>query len=162
MSKNMPKINESNNIQLSLNLKSIEVKEFSFKTPSKEKEEEVLSNLRFDLTSSYESLVKDDIFNSILTITFKREDENDIIEYVKLQVEFVYYVSPLKEITHEVNKDGKVLTAFNNNNILGTLLGISYSTLRGVFFEKTSNTIFKKIVLPIVDPTVLFRNKQEK
>lgn len=158
----MPKINESNNIQLSLNLKSIEVKEFSFKTPSKEKEEEVLSNLRFDLTSSYESLVKDDIFNSILTITFKREDENDIIEYVKLQVEFVYYVSPLKEITHEVNKDGKVLTAFNNNNILGTLLGISYSTLRGVFFEKTSNTIFKKIVLPIVDPTVLFRNKQEK
>lgn len=41
-----------------------------------------------------------------------------------------------------------------------TLLGMSYSTARGVILERTSNTPFSGIILPAVDPNLIL-NEQD-
>lgn len=36
--------------------------------------------------------------------------------------------------------------------LIATLLGLSFSTARGIIFEKFSNTKFQGVILPVVDP----------
>jgi hypothetical protein len=43
-----------------------------------------------------------------------------------------------------------------------TLAGISYSTLRGIVFEKTKDSNWGALILPVVDPTILLKSWIEK
>lgn len=50
-----------------------------------------------------------------------------------------------------------------NTNLAATILGMSYSTSRGIILEKTQNTFFGGIILPCIDPyKVLLEKDDEK
>lgn len=54
---------------------------------------------------------------------------------------------------------------FNNEKIkipdgfLVSLVSVSYSTLRGIFFEKCANTYLSNIILPLIDPIKLLKKE---
>lgn len=43
-----------------------------------------------------------------------------------------------------------------------TLLGMAYSTMRGIVLERTSNTLFNSIILPVIDPMAVLDNEDFK
>lgn len=44
---------------------------------------------------------------------------------------------------------------------IATLLGLSFSTARGIVLERLSNTNFSGIILPVIDPKELLEKKSE-
>ncbi len=42
--------------------------------------------------------------------------------------------------------------------LIATLLGLSFSTARGIIFEKLSTTNLKDIILPVIDPNKLLQS----
>lgn len=47
-----------------------------------------------------------------------------------------------------------------NSSLAATLLGMSYSTARGIILEKTQNTFFGGIILPCIDPYKVLLEKE--
>lgn len=65
-------------------------------------------------------------------------------------IEFHILVENLNDFIKE--KDGKKLV---DKKLGGTLMGLIYSTARGIIFEKTGNTLFNGVLLPVIDPNSL-------
>ena len=42
--------------------------------------------------------------------------------------------------------------------LIATLLGLSFSTARGIIFEKLATTNLKDIILPVIDPNKLLQS----
>ena len=40
-----------------------------------------------------------------------------------------------------------------------TLLGLSFSTARGIIFEKLATNNLKDIILPVIDPNILLQSE---
>ncbi|VTR43574.1 hypothetical protein [Sphingobacterium thalpophilum] len=53
-------------------------------------------------------------------------------------------------------KDGKA--AFTDQ-LLGTLIGLSYSTLRGILYSRLAETNLNGIILPVVNPNEFLNSK---
>jgi len=45
-----------------------------------------------------------------------------------------------------------------DKNIGGTLLGIAYSTARGIVLERTQGSYLGGVVLPVIDPIVAIKD----
>lgn len=45
--------------------------------------------------------------------------------------------------------------------MLGTLLGIAYSTIRGIVYTRTQGTALKGVLLPVVDPKRFIKTEEE-
>lgn len=43
-----------------------------------------------------------------------------------------------------------------------TLLGIAFSTARGIIFERTRGTFFDGVILPVVDPFKVLEEKYKR
>lgn len=68
-------------------------------------------------------------------------------------VEFHFVVDNMNEFIVEEGKTKKL------KGILGgTLMGISYSTIRGIVFDRTQGTFFRGVILPVIDPNELIVN----
>lgn len=73
-----------------------------------------------------------------------------------LLYDFVYKVENLPDFI--VDKDEKtVFTA----QFIGTLLGISYSTMRGIFYQKFKELNIPEILLPVLNPNDLLKMGME-
>lgn len=88
-------------------------------------------------------------------VAVKKEIELDLT--AEIGIEFHFMVENFEDF---VTKDGE------HNKIsleLGsTLLGIAFSTSRGIILEKTQNTYFRGIILPVVDPVAVLLDEHEK
>lgn len=51
------------------------------------------------------------------------------------------------------------LTPLLSGNLIATLLGISFSTSRGILYERFANTNFKGVILPVVSPRKMLETK---
>lgn len=47
------------------------------------------------------------------------------------------------------------------DSLVVTLFSISYSTMRGVFYEKSRGTMAERLILPIIDPTSILQNEKD-
>ena len=47
------------------------------------------------------------------------------------------------------------------DSLVVTLFSISYSTMRGVFYEKSRGTMAERLILPIIDPTSILQKEKE-
>lgn len=47
------------------------------------------------------------------------------------------------------------------DQLVVTLFSISYSTMRGVFYEKSRGTMAERLVLPIIDPKIILQKEEE-
>ncbi|MDR3010862.1 MAG: hypothetical protein LBV59_23245 [Sphingobacterium sp.] len=68
--------------------------------------------------------------------------------------EFYFKVENILDFLSE--KDGR--TAFTGQ-LLGTLIGLSYSTLRGILYSRLAETNLNGIILPVVNPNALLNSK---
>lgn len=85
----------------------------------------------------------------ILMLAVDSEDK-EIGLNAEYGIEFHFVVENLDEFI-EVEGDTKTI----NGMLGGTLMGISYSTARGMVFERTQGTHFKGVILPVIDPKEL-------
>jgi hypothetical protein len=85
-----------------------------------------------------------------LELLFTNNNESNNSE-CKFRFNFHFIIDNLEEM-YNLNEDG--LPVFQKL-FVGTLSGISYSTLRGIVFEKTRKSNWDSIVLPVINPTNL-------
>lgn len=67
---------------------------------------------------------------------------------------FHFKVDNLEEM-YEIREDG---SPFFKKLFVATLAGISYSTLRGIVFEKSSESDWGPLILPVVNPSKLLES----
>ena len=79
------------------------------------------------------------------------DEKEEII--VKSDYNFIYKVDNLEE-NYKINDEGE--TVFNAT-LVKTLLGMSYSTLRGIIFNEFITV--DKIIIPIIDPQLILENR---
>jgi hypothetical protein len=64
------------------------------------------------------------------------------------RIDFHFHINNLNNF-YEVKQDKQPVFSWL---LIATLLGLSFSTARGIIFERLSNTNLKHIILPVVDP----------
>lgn len=62
-------------------------------------------------------------------------------------IEFHFEVDNLNDFTIDANETSNLDTALG-----ATLLGIAYSTSRGIVLERMQGTFFEGVILPVIDP----------
>lgn len=67
----------------------------------------------------------------------------------EFNIEYHFFVENLDD---NIKKDGELFKV--NKNLIATLMGMAYSTSRGIVLERTSNTAFKGLIIPIINPNV--------
>ena len=88
------------------------------------------------------------LFGLELLLTNNNESNNS---ECKFRYNFHFIIDNLEEM-YNINNEG--LPVFQKL-FVGTLSGISYSTLRGIVFEKTRKSNWDSIILPVINPTNL-------
>lgn len=77
----------------------------------------------------------------------KDSDDKELGVKADYGLEFHFIVENLNEFVEE--KDGEKLV---NGQLGATLLGIAFSTARGIVLERTQATYFDGVILPVIDP----------
>ncbi len=99
-------------------------------------------------------------FRLYFTMDAVGEEEELLGVQVDYGLEFHFYVENFKDFTQKAEGDEVAINA-----MLGaTLLGMAYSTARGIIFERTRGTFFDGVILPVIDPykELLRNNNQER
>ena len=52
-------------------------------------------------------------------------------------------------------------TPLFSSNLIATLLGISFSTARGMLYERMANTNFRGVILPVISPIKMLDTKSK-
>ena len=78
------------------------------------------------------------------------------IQFCNLTVFFEFHVIGLKKLAHKKN------TISIPDGLLNHLFVISYSTMRGILFEKCSGTYLSELILPAIDPTMIIPKKHQE
>lgn len=73
-------------------------------------------------------------------------------------IDFHFQVGNLKNL-YELNEENHPIFS---GLFIATLLGLSFSTARGIIFERLSNTNLQGIILPIVDPKNILQMKKKQ
>ncbi len=60
---------------------------------------------------------------------------------------------------YELKEEG---TPLFSGELIATLLGLSYSTARGIIFERLANTNMQNIILPVINPNNLLKKKSQE
>jgi len=83
---------------------------------------------------------------------------NEEIElHAEIGIEFHFKVDNFEDFVTREGDHNKI-----SLDLGATLLAIAFSTSRGVILEKTQNTYFKGIILPVVDPVAVLLDGNEK
>lgn len=134
-------------------LSGIAMDEFNFTNP---KQNFDIKNVRVDYNINPE--VKYDVEKSSVYISFTIlgaiQETNEIC--VKCKCIFVFFVKDLKEITYVENNFCRFKDT-ENEKVIHTFLGVSFSTMRGIMFSKLMGTIFSSSPLPITDPRDFYK-----
>ena len=83
------------------------------------------------------------------------EKDNKKINIGNLSVLFEYHCLGFKNFKHKGN------TVNIPNDLNRTLFNTSYSTLRGIFYEKTIGTYLQNFILPMIDIKKLIPKKPD-
>ena len=146
-------MNNHKKIEIRFRLQNMRITNFSFI----EKEDYKLetNKIHFKFSSGIKINKKNEIILILLdTKIFNNTDKE--IELCNLTVVFEFHVIGLKEFTYK--KD----TIQIPDNLLNHLTIISYSTMRGILFEKCSGTYLSELILPTIDPTMIIPGKHHK
>ena len=113
-------------------------------------------NSQFSFTSRF--MLEHKIVRLETSLTFTAFQENRKISDVggRLIVLFEYQVDNISDfIQGDIKPEGTKMDAILATN----LLGIAYSTLRGIFYVKAQDTILENLMLPIVNPLDLIQSQ---
>jgi hypothetical protein len=88
-------------------------------------------------------------------VAMKKERELDL--NAEIGIEFHFIVENFADFISKEGEHNKISLELSS-----TLLAIAFSTSRGIIVEKTQNTYFRGIILPVVDPVAVLLDGQEK
>lgn len=87
------------------------------------------------------------------------DTENNIMEgKAHFVIDFHYHIQNLNNF-YEVKETGELLFS---GLLISTLIGLSFSTARGIIFERLSNTNLQGVILPVVDPKKILISNSNK
>lgn len=93
-----------------------------------------------------------------LGVTMEGRDaqESPIGITCRYDLEFHFTVDNFQEFVHKDAQDKTMIEA-----VLGaTLLGIAFSTARGIIYERTRGTFLDGVILPVIDPQKLLMEER--
>lgn len=90
------------------------------------------------------------IFKISISVILKCS-EKIVLDYL---YEFTYEVENMKEFL-STDQERPVFTG----QLIGTLLSISYSTMRGILYSKLADTQLRSVILPVINPNDLLKSK---
>lgn len=104
-------------------------------------------NLKLDFSVAHNTKhnLKDDSVKIELFINLLSNEDIG----VKFHIDFYYVIKDLKD-QYTLKEDN---TPMFSGQFIATLIGISFSTARGLIFQLLQDTKFKEIILPVVSPT---------
>jgi|GEM_PF-916142 len=87
------------------------------------------------------------------------EDQSKSGIYGEFGIEFHYQIKGLDNYTHQIEND----THYYYPELGITLLGIAYSTSRGIILQETRGTVLSAtgVILPVLNPNVLLQEGEE-
>lgn len=85
------------------------------------------------------------------------QNNNELDLTAEIGIEFHFVIDNFEDFVSQEG-DQPVISL----DLGATLLSIAFSTSRGIIVEKTQNTYFKGIILPVVNPVALLLNKPDK
>ena len=95
-----------------------------------------------------------------LYITLEAVDEKEakVGASVYYGIEFRYQINNLEDFVIDEKDDHPMIDV----NIGTTLLAMSYSTARGIIYERTRGTFFNGVLIPVIDPSKVLLEQQGK
>lgn len=138
---------------LKFRISTLEDLGYTFKKP----EESVPTDrIDFSLENSLDIDAESGTITFILTPKFTtgKRDPKLIAE---LAFKVVFDVQGLEQFVDDDNEDVIELP----DQLVVTLFSISYSTMRGVFYEKSRGTMAERLILPIIDPKIILQKEEE-
>lgn len=85
-----------------------------------------------------------------LDIHLKSKDEKS---FANFEFEFFFHINNMEEY-YQLENEEPIFAG----SLVTTLLSVSYSTSRGIIFEKLKNTRWSENILPIISPIKLLNN----
>lgn len=151
----------SNEIEFSLSAGAIRVSKFSTSEAKianiKESFNEINFKLRFN--TGIEINPETEISTVVFSVAYYYDNENAIDNILDLTVEMDFYVKPFNDCTSK-NSNGKL--KFVDDYIATLIAGITYSTARGILYERTKGTKLQSTILPVIDPINLIGIRREQ
>jgi len=92
----------------------------------------------------------------LLTLKARNVDESLLGLELEYGIEFHFRIDNFSDF-YILEKSGGFKM---DSNLAATLLGMAYSTARGVVYERTRGTFFDGILLPVIDPYKALDDKQ--
>lgn len=92
-----------------------------------------------------------------LNITSYGEEEEELEVKGDFSIEFHFEVEDLTDYL-EYQGEGKALVS---DQLLGTLLGIAYSTSRGLVYDRLHGSFLEGTILPVLNPLTLIQEDSE-
>ena len=96
-------------------------------------------------------------YQLFFVIEAMNEEDQPIGITASISIEFHYEIENLHDNIKEENDEISL-----NTNLVGTILGMSYSTSRGIILEKLQNTLMGGIILPCIDPYKVLTEGESK
>lgn len=98
---------------------------------------------------------------AVVTISINGSIKSTNEEFVNISVRFIFEVKNLKDFVEEVGGKITFMEKSNEKNLLASIVGVSYSTMRGILITKGAGTILQTELLPVLDPNIFFKSKSE-
>jgi hypothetical protein len=146
------KINPQIDITSLIHLLKVEITSFNVSDNSGKIRKEDVKSFNFNFSFLIKITLEDDIAIFSSRIDFRFSNDKDIYlegGSANLSARFDFKIKDLKNFVEE-NPENKVLNM--KPNLAATVVGIMYSTLRGILIVKAQDTILEKITLPVLNP----------
>ena len=102
--------------------------------------------------------LKDERVRIKLLIHLSNEQKGIGKNEADFEIDFHFKIQNLYNF-YSLNEEKK--TPIFSAHLIATLLGISFSTVRGILLERFANTNFKGVILPVVAPGKMLQTKIE-
>jgi hypothetical protein len=94
--------------------------------------------------------LKDDRVKLEFVFSFSNEQKQELMFF---QIDFHFKVDHLQNF-YELNAENKPIF---HGHLMATLIGIAFSTARGIIFEKLTNAGVPNVLLPVVSPQEMLK-----
>ena len=107
-------------------------------------------NFNLNVAHNIQNNLKDERIKIELVLDIKSTEQNNTFS-ANFSIEFHFKIKDLKNV-YSLNEDNAPVFS---GLFVSTLISISFSTARGIVFERLSKTNMKNVILPVVTPNKL-------
>ncbi len=142
------------NISISYKLSNISIRRFSLIEPALDITTNFnIKKLNLGFNLAYACIKEKNIFQIQLNVVNNYLLNNKNIKLIELVLVCDFEILNLESII-QMNNEGFTLP----DDLLTTLVGMTYSTARGIIFSKTQGSFLNQFILPVIDTKVLLKS----